>query len=110
MLSRLLNSLVGQWGFVPFKTPPGCPVVFHLAYADDVIIFLSGLKKSLQLIMKVLKDYEKISGQKVNHTKSYFLAHASLLGVRRRIVTQITGFHAQSFPVKYLGCPLYSGR
>ncbi|XP_027156917.1 uncharacterized protein LOC113758084 [Coffea eugenioides] len=58
----------------------------------------------------MLKDYELISGQKVIHSKSCFLSHASLLGVQRRVVTQITGFHTQSFPVKYLGCPLYSGR
>nr|XP_027120471.1 uncharacterized protein LOC113737437 [Coffea arabica] len=62
VLSRLLNSLIGQWGFVPFKVPLGCPVVTHLAYANDVIIFSSGMKKSLQLIIKALEDYEMISG------------------------------------------------
>ena len=62
VLSRLLNSLIGRQGFVPFKVPLGCPVVTHLAYANDVIIFSSGMKKSLQLILKALKDYEMISG------------------------------------------------
>ena len=95
---------------MPFKVPLGCPVVTHLVYADDVIIFSSGMKKSLQLIMKVLEDYAMISGQKVNHSKRCLLSHASLLDVRWHIVAQITGFHAQSFPVKYLGFPLYSGR
>ena len=95
---------------MPFEVPLGCPVVTHLAYEDDVIIFSSGMKTSLQLIIKSLEDYEMISGQKVNHRKSCFLSHASLLGVRKRIVAQITRFPAQSFPVKYLGCPLYSGR
>ncbi|XP_071925430.1 uncharacterized protein [Coffea arabica] len=65
VLSRLLNSLIRRRDFVPFKVPLGCPVVAHLAYAGDVIIFFSGMKKSLWLIMKALEDYEMVLGQKL---------------------------------------------
>ena len=67
VLSRLLNSLLLCKGFKPFKVRPGCPSITHLAYADDVIIFSSGLKRSIRLVMNVLHSYVSISGQKVNH-------------------------------------------
>ena len=95
---------------MPFRISNGCPIVTHLAYADDIIIFSSGMKRLLQLVMKVLDDYTSISGQKVNHHKSDFLSHARLLDLRKCIVAQVTGFRSQSFLVTYLGCPLYSGR
>ncbi|XP_071912409.1 uncharacterized protein [Coffea arabica] len=110
VLSRHLNSLSGRQGFIPFRVPMGCPIITHLAYANDIIIFSSGMKKSLQLVMQVLENYTSISGQKVNHQKSGFLSHASLSDLRKRIIAQVTGFCFQSFPVTYLGCPLYSGR
>lgn len=39
-LSRSLNQLPNQRAFVGFQVPRGCPTITHLAYADDVIIFL----------------------------------------------------------------------
>ncbi|XP_027122034.2 uncharacterized protein [Coffea arabica] len=67
VLSLHLNSLSRRQGFVPFRVPKGCSVVTHLAYADDIIIFSSGMKRSLQLVMQVLEDYTSISGQKGAH-------------------------------------------
>ncbi|XP_027096071.1 uncharacterized protein [Coffea arabica] len=110
VLSRLLNSLLLSKGFKPFKVPPGCPSITHLAYADDVIIFSSGLKRSIQLVMNVLHSYVSVSGQKVNHQKSCFLLHSTIPRVRKSMVAEITGFQPREFPVKYLGCPLYVGR
>ena len=86
MLSQLLNSLVSHRGYVPFKVPLGCLIVTHLVYADDVIIFSSGMKRSLQLVIKTLEDNTLILGQKVNHHKSCFLTHASFLVVRKHII------------------------
>ena len=83
VLSLHLNSLSRRPGFVPFKVPKGCPIVTHLAYADDIIIFSSSMKRSLQLVMQVLEDYKSISGQKVNQQKSGFLSHSSLSVARR---------------------------
>lgn len=68
------------------------------------------MKRSLQLLIKVLEDYTLILGQKVNHHKSGFLTYATLSDLRKRFVAQVTGFRSQAFPMTYLGCPLYSGR
>ncbi|XP_027167230.1 uncharacterized protein LOC113767361 [Coffea eugenioides] len=58
VFSRLLKSLGS--GFTPFRVPPGCPPVTHLAYADDIIIFTSGLKRSVRLVIKALEDYVSV--------------------------------------------------
>ena len=66
VLSRLLNSLSTFRGFTPFRVPRGCLPVIHLAYADDIIVFPIGLRRSVQLVMKALDEYVLVSGQRVN--------------------------------------------
>ncbi|XP_027090440.2 uncharacterized protein [Coffea arabica] len=110
VLSRDLNELPGRRNFNPFKVPVGCPAITHLAYADDVIVFTSGLKLSLQMVMGALEEYCAVSGQKINHQKSCFLVHPRLQSQRRILIGQLTGFRQRNFPIKYLGCPLYVGR
>ena len=64
----------------------------------------------MQKVMRVLEDYCNVSGQQLNCQKSCFIAHDALSLSRKRVISQISGFYAKSFPIKYLGCPLYSGR
>lgn len=55
------------------------PQINHLNFANDVIIFTSGTSRSLELIMKALVTYEKVSGQMVNKNKSHFLVPANTI-------------------------------
>ena len=63
MLSQLLNVLIDVRGFVPFNVPRDCPIITNLVYADNVIIFSSGLKSALWLIIRSLEVYCSVSGQ-----------------------------------------------
>ena len=109
VLSRSLNTLAEHGRFRSFKVPSGCPVVTHLAYVDNVVIFTSGLKASMKLVKRVLDRYCSLSGQWVNCRKSCFLVHPNLSLQRRAMIGMITGFLHKSFPIKYLGCPLFFG-
>nr|XP_027122188.1 uncharacterized protein LOC113739143 [Coffea arabica] len=73
VLSRGLNSLALQSGFLGFTVPRGCPTVTHLAFADDV-----------------LEMYQRASGQLVNAQKSGYLVHPSVCLSRRRVIERIT--------------------
>jgi len=53
----------------------GVQKINHLAYVVDSIIFSSKDKDSLYLIIKVLFEYEGVSGQKVNEKKSAVYMH-----------------------------------
>lgn len=56
-----------------FYMQPKGPQVNQPSFADDVIIFTSGKKCTLKLIIKTLATYEKVSGQLINRNKSHFL-------------------------------------
>ncbi|XP_071921800.1 uncharacterized protein [Coffea arabica] len=110
VLSRGLNNLAMQSGFVGFKVPYACPTITHLAFADNVLIFANGSSYSLKVIMQVLEAYQRCSGQLINVLKTCYLVHPSLPPARRRVIERITKFSWQPFPIRYLGCPLYFGR
>ncbi|XP_040991014.1 uncharacterized protein LOC121238253 [Juglans microcarpa x Juglans regia] len=88
----------------------GAPLVSHLLYADDLLVFVNGGKRSVLKLMKTLEVYEKWSGQLINKEKSAFFFSNSITLARRRNLMRSTGFVEGKFPVTYLGVPLVSGR
>lgn len=44
----------------------------HLLYADDVLVFTNGATRSLRMLMLLLQNYERSSGQLTNLRKSAF--------------------------------------
>lgn len=47
-------------------------------HADDTTIFTNGSLKSIKNLMKFLKSYEKVSGQRISHSKSCITSHHSI--------------------------------
>ncbi|XP_042958232.1 uncharacterized protein LOC122293851 [Carya illinoinensis] len=58
-LSRLLKNAFENGKIGKFSQARGTPFVSHLMYADDIIIFSNGGKKSMRGLMEVLNLYEK---------------------------------------------------
>lgn len=52
-----------------FYHPRGTPIISHLLYANDMVLFFNGGKASLRAIFDVLKVYEEWSGQVVSKRK-----------------------------------------
>ncbi|KAK4729597.1 hypothetical protein R3W88_022585 [Solanum pinnatisectum] len=46
-----------------------------MSYADDTILFCSGERGPMIKMMKILKDYEAVSGQMINKSKNFFYLH-----------------------------------
>ncbi|KAH0709403.1 hypothetical protein KY284_010830 [Solanum tuberosum] len=109
ILSRMLNLLHHDQTYKGFHMETRGPQINHLCFADDVIIFTSTTRRSLQLIMKTLSTYEVVSDQCVNKEKSHFMipTNATMETIER--INEITGFSQQDNPITYLGCPLYIG-
>ncbi|XP_027120639.2 uncharacterized protein [Coffea arabica] len=110
VLSRSLNKLVEHRGFKCFSVPRGSPKITHLSYADDVLVFLGASSSSLRCVMQTIENYEAVSGHEINVQKCGFMVHAKLPRQCVARVRRLTGFGLKSFPVRYLGCPLFVGR
>lgn len=110
VLSRSLNVVHDNVDLIPFTMSHRGPLINHLAYADDIVIFTSSNNKSVKLIMKQISNYEASSGQNVNTDKSFFLTDPKTGAHRINRMRECTGFLEKTFPFNYLGCPLYIGR
>lgn len=77
----------------------------HLCFADDLMVFSDGSKRSIEGILKVFEDFEKFSGLKINLEKStLYMAgsfHEDILDFP---------FEKGTLPVRYLGLPLLTKR
>lgn len=79
LLSRGLNKLNEDDEFRGYGLPKWNPKINHLAYANDTILFCLGKSGYVIKMIKVLRDYEDISGQKVNNGKVPFICMIMLL-------------------------------
>ncbi|WMV07615.1 hypothetical protein MTR67_001000 [Solanum verrucosum] len=110
VLARSLNQLFKDQKYKGFGLPKWSPVINHLSYADDTILFCSGQSYSMRKMMKVLRDYEQVSGQLINLNKSFTYLHEKVpIGVCRK-VRRITRIKQGSFSFTYLGCPIFYGK
>lgn len=92
VLSRMFNQLLSNDLFQGFSMHRAGLQITHLAYADDVMIFTSRSKNSLDLIMKQLKNNVKCSGQSINCAKSCFLVSPNAESSHINEIKEITGF------------------
>ncbi|XP_075107186.1 uncharacterized protein LOC142180150 [Nicotiana tabacum] len=74
------------------------------------ILFCNENKRSMRLVLSTLTEYEKISRQLINKNKSCFAMSTKTNLVTINRMKAITGMKYQKFPIKYLGCPLTTGR
>lgn len=104
VLSRLLDEAArkGKIGF-----HPKCKNMdlTHLCFADDLMIFTDGTKSSVEAILKVFEDFDKMSGLKISMEKStLFMAGVSTQ--KQEDILNHFPFASGKLPVRYLGLPL----
>ncbi|TXG69366.1 hypothetical protein EZV62_004301 [Acer yangbiense] len=110
VLTRLLRKNFESGRIGRFYHPIGAPLVSHLLYADDILIFANGGKRSIRNLVKALETYEKWSGQRINKDKSAIFPSKYISSARKRDLLRVTGFREGYFLVTYLGAPLVYGK
>ncbi|XP_042978817.1 uncharacterized protein LOC122309401 [Carya illinoinensis] len=93
-----------------FPIPRQAPLISHLLYADDIVIFANGGSFSVRKISKSLQLYERWSGQKVSSSKSSIIFSNHIAINQRQRLLRILGFVEGKLPFKYLGVPILAGR
>nr|XP_027100870.1 uncharacterized protein LOC113719906 [Coffea arabica] len=86
------------------------PVLTHLFFADDSIIFCKANKEVAGEIMKVLKVYENSSGQLVNLDKSAVFFSKNVVSEKKGEICQALGGMREATQGKYLGLPMVVSR
>lgn len=81
------------------------PVISHLFFADDSIVFARANDREAAVIMNILKEYESLLDQKVNLDKCEVSYSKCLSSEVRRRVSAVLGFKEVLSHDKYLGLP-----
>lgn len=90
-----------------FKFHPGCKklALTHLCFADDLMVFVEGLKKSIEGTLSVFDAFETWSGLKISLEKSTIFMAGVPEAEKASILTNFL-FAIGELPVRYLGLPL----
>lgn len=81
----------------------------HLCFADDLMIFAEGTKRSIEGILQVFDEFGKMSGLHISLEKpKLFMAGVNL--TNQSDITEHFSFEEGSLPVRYLGLPLLPRR
>ena len=104
ILSNQLDAAVTQGSL---GTHPLCvdPLITHLSFEDDILVFFDGTEASLVAILDILAHFKSNSGLSINLTKSCLF----LDGDNQDLISLLAARHNVShgsLPVRYLGVPL----
>lgn len=88
----------------------GAPTISHLLFADDCYLFFRATKTEADVVKRILRRYENISGQKINYAKSSITFSSNTSDGCRKEVCEHLEVNAIQNPSKYLGLPMFIGR
>ncbi|XP_042981969.1 uncharacterized protein LOC122311447 [Carya illinoinensis] len=110
ILTRMIHCSVAEHRFGQFQQGRGTSIIYHLMYADDVVIFSNGSQRSVRELLSILGQYERWSGQAINKHKSAMFCSNKIFHSRKRRLLRTTSFVEGHFALKYLGVPIILGR
>ncbi|XP_050217619.1 uncharacterized protein LOC126668470 [Mercurialis annua] len=88
----------------------GAPSVIHLLFADDCYLFFRASIEETEVIMRVLEEYESMSGQKINFQKTNIMFSVNSPDKLREDICRLLGVDEVADQGKYLGLPSLVGR
>lgn len=94
-----------------FGIHPKCsyPLITHLCFADDMLIFFDGSSDSLVAILELLNEFYAGSGLQLNLQKTGLFLDGANHSLTRELATTF-GLSQGCLPVRYLGLPLMPHR
>lgn len=109
VFSRGLSLLVMESKLLPMSGPKGVSPPSHVLFTDDIMVFLRGTKRNLQMLMRFVEEYGKNSRQFINRAKS--LAFLGRFAHSHQTSVLLTlGVNLGFLPFTYLRVPIFYGR
>ena len=73
-LSPIVYAMVAE--VLLDKIEADCENVFVRAYADDTVLIIQDMEKTIPILEKLFEEFEAISGLRLNRSKSVIVPHA----------------------------------
>ncbi|XP_033143430.1 uncharacterized protein LOC117132712 [Brassica rapa] len=102
-LVSLLNQAENQGKITGMRAARACPSVSHLLFTDDSIFFYKAEPRECEEVMKVVRKYEKASGQRINFDKSSLLFGKRVPANDRQQIKDTLGIQNKGGMGSYLG-------
>lgn len=87
-----------------------CPVLSHIFFADDAILFLKAELKNCRAVKSILDLYGLASGQLINFNKSSISFSANMCATEKQLICDFLNVKHSRGDSKYLGLPSFWGR
>lgn len=82
------------------------PLLSHLAFVDDVLLFVEAREDQILLIKQILNLFYRCSGQKISEEKTRIFFSKNVDCHVRNHIGQVSGFQITNDLGKYLGVPI----
>ncbi|GAU45807.1 hypothetical protein TSUD_87100 [Trifolium subterraneum] len=105
-LSHMISQAVDGGKWVGIRAGRAGPIISHLMFADDLLLYGKATAEHMQCVIKVLDDFCILSGQKVSQEKTSILFSKNVPQEVKTMLQNISGFRVTSSLGKYLGVPL----
>ena len=107
ILSRLIEREESLGLIHGIKMARMCPLISHLLFVDDVIIFSKANPSEARAILRCLNTYSTWSGQHINMSKSAIFFSKNCKSSTKDAVNGILHLTLIPSRAKYLGIPLF---
>lgn len=95
--------------FLPTPYVRGDLAIFHLLFADDLMIFASSSPQVARCIKNLLTDFKRRERLGTNSDESRVFSSNCSSNIRSEIAEEL-GIREHRLPITYLGLPLFSSR
>lgn len=109
-LSYISSQVIDKGYWKPLRAGRNGPNVFHLMFADDLLLFGQATENQMHCVNFVLEKFCSMAEQQVSIEKTnIFFSKNVDVNTRRRLVS-MSGFRETISLGKYLGVPLVGRR
>lgn len=68
-LSHTMNEAIGKGNQLDLKAGRKGPIISHLMFVDDLLLFCKATRRQMECVKKVLKNFYDMSYQQINIEK-----------------------------------------
>jgi hypothetical protein len=105
-LSHLISQAVNKRKWKAPKAGKNGPIVSHLMFADDLLLFGEATEGQMKCMVDILNNFCRMSGQQVSNEKtSVFFSSNTSRSLRDKLI-RLSGYRETNSLGNYLGVPL----